>query len=63
MPWNEWLQLDHHFPKYHAIKVDRMANQGSKVVRTEEAKLGVPAGTLAGKWISLYLPPSTSHPE
>ncbi|KAF8304832.1 hypothetical protein DL93DRAFT_2090079 [Clavulina sp. PMI_390] len=49
MPWDEWLQIDNRWPHYHAIKVDRMAKQGTNVVRTEEPKTGIPGGALPAK--------------
>ena len=34
MPWNSWIELDNHYPRYHADKARRIAERGSKCCRT-----------------------------
>ncbi|KAL6707823.1 hypothetical protein ACN47E_003723 [Coniothyrium glycines] len=34
MHWDEWIELDNEFPKYHALKAQRIAERGSKCSKT-----------------------------
>ena len=34
MKWDEWIELDNHFPKYHADKAKRIEERGSKCSKT-----------------------------
>lgn len=34
MKWDEWIELDNHYPKYHADKARRIVERGSKCCRT-----------------------------
>ncbi|KAI9663311.1 MAG: mannosyltransferase [Alyxoria varia] len=34
MPWDDWIELDNHYPKFHADKATRIAARGSKCCRT-----------------------------
>lgn len=35
IPRDEWIELDNHYPKYHADKAERIAERGEKCVRTD----------------------------
>ncbi|KAF2426184.1 hypothetical protein EJ08DRAFT_689215 [Tothia fuscella] len=34
MVWDEWIELDSHYPKYHDLKAKRIAERGEKCCRT-----------------------------
>ena len=34
MHWDEWIELDNHFPKYHADKARRIKERGTKCCKT-----------------------------
>ena len=34
MHWDEWIELDNQYPKYHARKVERIAERGPQLSRT-----------------------------
>ncbi|KAI4120615.1 MAG: hypothetical protein LQ347_007068 [Umbilicaria vellea] len=34
MKWDEWIELDNHYPKYHVDKARRIAERGSKCCKT-----------------------------
>jgi len=34
MGWDEWIELDNHYPKYHARKAERIAQRGSRCCKT-----------------------------
>lgn len=34
MKWDEWIELDNHYPKYHADKARRIAERGAKCCKT-----------------------------
>ena len=34
MKWDEWIELDNHYPKFHADKARRIAERGSKCCKT-----------------------------
>lgn len=34
MHWDEWIELDNHFPKYHADKAKRIKERGAKCCKT-----------------------------
>ncbi|KUL88603.1 hypothetical protein ZTR_05197 [Talaromyces verruculosus] len=34
MKWDEWIELDNHYPRYHADKARRIKERGSKCCRT-----------------------------
>ena len=34
MHWDDWIELDNQFPKYHALKTQRIAERGEKCCRT-----------------------------
>lgn len=34
MHWDEWIELDNHYPRYHADKARRIASRGSKCCHT-----------------------------
>lgn len=34
VPWDEWIELDNHYPKFHAEKARRIAERGPKCCRT-----------------------------
>lgn len=34
MKWDEWIELDNHYPKYHADKARRIAERGPKCCKT-----------------------------
>jgi alpha-1,2-mannosyltransferase len=34
MAWDEWIELDSHYPKFHALKAKRIAERGEKCCRT-----------------------------
>jgi len=34
MGWDEWIELDNHYPKYHARKAERIAQRGARCCRT-----------------------------
>lgn len=34
MPWDEWIELDNHFPRFHADKKARIAERGAKCSHT-----------------------------
>jgi len=36
MDWNEWIELDNHYLKYHDDKVRRIAERGNKCYRTAD---------------------------
>ena len=63
MAWDEWIELDNHFPKFHAAKTKRIAERGSKCCKT--APEAWPAAVelleelskyLAERYPSLYAP-------
>lgn len=35
MDWDEWIELDNHYLKYHADKAQRIAERGNKCFRTD----------------------------
>lgn len=35
MPWDEWIELDNHYPKFHADKAARIAQRGARCCRTD----------------------------
>jgi len=35
MTWDEWIELDNHYPKYHADKAARIASRGKKCCYTD----------------------------
>ncbi|EON65575.1 hypothetical protein W97_04813 [Coniosporium apollinis CBS 100218] len=34
MDWDEWIELDNHYPKYHSLKAQRIAERGAKCCKT-----------------------------
>ncbi|KAF2495529.1 hypothetical protein BU16DRAFT_550235 [Lophium mytilinum] len=34
MHWDEWIELDNHYPKFHALKAERIAERGTKCCYT-----------------------------
>lgn len=34
MPWDSWIELDNEFPKFHALKAERIATRGDKCCAT-----------------------------
>ncbi|KAF2151178.1 glycosyltransferase family 22 protein [Myriangium duriaei CBS 260.36] len=36
MQWDEWIELDNHYPKFHAEKTRRIRERGSKCCKTAE---------------------------
>lgn len=34
MDWEEWIELDNHYPTYHAAKAKRIAERGERCCRT-----------------------------
>ena len=37
MHWDEWIELDSHYPRFHADKTARIAERGSKCCRTDRS--------------------------
>lgn len=35
MQWDEWIELDNHYPRFHADKARRIAERGAKCCRTD----------------------------
>ncbi|KAL5527541.1 hypothetical protein ACEPAG_6342 [Sanghuangporus baumii] len=49
MPWEDWVEVDNQLPMYHAIRVDRLAKRGEKVVNTLPSRQGVKGAAPAAK--------------
>ena len=54
MQWDDWIELDSDFPRFHADKTRRLAERGSKCVRT--APEAFPAALELLSELSSYLP-------
>ncbi|KAI5124771.1 hypothetical protein M0805_005405 [Coniferiporia weirii] len=49
MPWEEWIETDNQFSKYHAIRAERILRLKDKVVDTLPPRVGIPGGAIAAK--------------
>ncbi|CAK4024669.1 Hypothetical predicted protein [Lecanosticta acicola] len=54
MPWDEWIELDNHYRRFHADKKARIASRGSKCSRT--APEALPAALELLQDLAAYLP-------
>ena len=39
MKWDEWIELDNHYTKFHELKLKRIAERGSKCCRTDPSPI------------------------
>ncbi|KAK3672177.1 hypothetical protein LTR78_007930 [Recurvomyces mirabilis] len=37
MPWDSWIELDNQFPRFHALKAQRIAERGTRCYRAERS--------------------------
>lgn len=44
MPWEDWIEVDYHYLRFHAIKTRRLQTRGPKVARCLPAKEGIVDG-------------------
>ena len=52
--FDDWIQLDNHYPRYHADKAARLASRGSRIART--APEALPAAIELLEELTTYLP-------